>query len=209
MYTFFSFFNLDTSYVVHEECLSSPFLLAWLTLGAVLLVVGVQVGTFAATAFMHRVLKMEKTPGRKRVLLQKYMFVTMSAVYPLTTKRCLSLLHCPACDTAESCELGRTMLLRGPTMVKYKSETAAGIWQGNGTNVTKVEAKLPCWQGEHAAIGALAVVVLCVFVVGYPVISYWRMLKVVKHFDKSQTRLNRCIPPSPFLLQCGLVAGGE
>ena len=152
VFGFFSFFNLDTSYVVHEECLSSPFLLAWLILGGGLLLVLVQVGSFTLAALMHH--NKDEMASRASALLEKTCqfvnrpcFVLMSAVYPLVTKRCFSLLHCSKCDELACKEFGAdsTVLLRGPTIARILNINNRQT-EGNGT---RADLKMPCWRGDH------------------------------------------------------------
>ena len=122
--------------------------------------------------------------------------------YPLIAKRCFSLLHCRDCDTTEQCDAGSAMLMRGPTVVRRTWDDVSGnpiraelkmpCWQAlvichkcivytHGHNYIgiaypmRAELKMSCWQGEHKLLGALASLVLCAVVVGYPAVTYWRM----------------------------------
>ena len=142
-------------------------MVAWLTLGGALILVLLQLGMFASVHLRSHVFQSQKKRGVS-VQTQKWLFVAMSALYPLIAKRCLSLLHCSECDSKEQCDAGSAMLIRGPTV-------ARNTWDDLAGNFTRVELKMPCWQGEHAPLGALAALVLCVFVIGYPAVTYWRM----------------------------------
>ena len=147
---------------MHEECLSSPFMMAWLILSGALLLVLLQIGLFAYVRFS------KSKSGHVITLMQKWLFMIMSALYPLIAKRCFSLLHCPDCNTKEQCDAGSAILLRGQTIAHNILDEVTG-------NFTRVELKIPCWKDEHMPLGALAVLLLCVFVIGYPAITYWQM----------------------------------
>ena len=124
---------------MHEECLKSPFLVAWLTLGGALLLVILQLGISVYVHFRSRSLEMKSNPGRAIVLTQKWLFVLISGLYPLIAKRCFSLLHCSDCDSKEQCDSGSAMLIRGPTVVRR-------TWDAVNGDLTRVDLKMPCWQ---------------------------------------------------------------
>ena len=137
-------------------------MVAWLTLGGALLLVLLQLSLFAYVRFS------QSKPGRAIIMMQKWLFVIMSTLYPLIAKRCFSLLHCPECNTEEQCEAGSTALLRGPTVAYTTLDEVSG-------NFTRVDLKMPCWQDEHMPLGMFAALVLCLFVIGYPAATYWQM----------------------------------
>ena len=60
------------------------------------------------------------------------------------------------------------ILLTGQTIAHNILDEVTGTF-------TRVELKIPCWKDEHMPLGALAVLLLCVFVIGYPAITYWQM----------------------------------
>ena len=76
--------------------------------------------------------------------VQKLLFVMMSGVYPLVTKRCLGLLHCNRCDSRKQCDAGGAMLMSGPTIARSSQDDATGKFR-------RVELRIPCWQGEPRA----------------------------------------------------------
>ena len=158
-------FNLNCSKAVHEECLSKPFMVAWIILGAGLFLVLLQLGMFASVRLRSHIVDMKK---RGITLIQKWLFVMMSATYPLVAKRCFSVLHCTACNSKEQCDTGSAMLVGGPTIARKAWDEVAGSF-------IKVYVKMPCWQGWHVPLGALAALVVCMFVIGYPAATYWRM----------------------------------
>ena len=67
---------------MHEECLSSPFLIAWLTLGGAVLAVTLQLGISAYVRFRSEVLDVQYKPGRAIVLTHEMLFVMISGLYP-------------------------------------------------------------------------------------------------------------------------------
>jgi hypothetical protein len=101
LYTYLSFFNLDTGSTVHAECLSSLFSTAWAALGAILALLALNAGLWGAhklsqvQAHCGKALKLlSKTVNHSTAGLQGSLFIVMSAMYPLVTKHVLELLHC-------------------------------------------------------------------------------------------------------------------
>ena len=48
-----------------------------------------------------------------------------------------------------------------------------------------------CWQGEHVGLGAVAVAVLVLYVVGYPLVTLIHVRSIVPKLDKSIRRRQR------------------
>ena len=102
------------------------------------------------------------------------------ALYLLVTKNVLGLLHCSWHD-------GRWQLVNGPTVVR---DYTLGGWFNNETVPTT--ELLECFKGKHLAAGALAVVVMILFVLGYPLATLYYVKRVViTNLDKSTQRRQR------------------
>ena len=112
-----------------HRCLANVFLQSWLILGTALTMVIIQLTCQALRGFSRTFLdiKMPVPP-----ILQRAIFVIMSAVYPLVAKKALAALHC-----ASSPGLEGTFLIGGPTVRKVTTARtrARGAHMVCGSNV--------------------------------------------------------------------------
>jgi hypothetical protein len=160
LYTYLSFFNLDTGSSVHAECLSSLFTTAWATLGAIITLLALNAGLWGA----HKLSQVQVHCGKMlRALqntlkvstagLQGSLFIFMSAMYPLVTKHVLKLLHCKTDPT-----LG-LVLASAPIIQK-------GVLNETSGATDYINMQVQCWTTEgvggvegHLTIGVFAVTV--------------------------------------------------
>ena len=156
VYEWVSFFNLDTSQSLHEECVTgSQFLSTWLILSGILLASMTQACLLLLKSFSVRHLSEKIVFPRAQSLL----FKGLNIAYPLVAHHVMKMLHC---------EEGRKglELVHGPVVTKVKRV---------GSQLVKTEVLMPCWEGEHLPVGVIAIAVLCLYIVGYPIGSYLRL----------------------------------
>ena len=145
IYVFVSFFNMDTSRVVHAECIKSPWLMRWLVIGCALALMLVQAGVFAGFHYQHhqkyaqeKVKKLER--GSVRILgkslagVQGTLFVLLSAMYPLIAKNTLFLINCQ--QSADPRDPG-IVLVHGPV---YVNETFNALMNNSASSLSRTKS---------------------------------------------------------------------
>ena len=169
IYGFVQFFNLDASSVLHLECLgtASQFGSTWAVLSSILVASAVQLSLFLLTGFAKR-------NFRRKIIfptVQMLLFVLLNCLYPLVAKNAIGMLHCQRSDEDGETGIGTDTalyLVNGPVVKKIEMDAKTH-------SVTEIMQPIRCWEGEHLPVGVLAVVVLCTYVIGYPIATYRRL----------------------------------
>ena len=185
VYSIVSFFNFDTSWVLHEECDDGgyPFTLSRLILASglcalVVLATLMAVQSMRASrAWRHEAAEMLRTVSstrRGRVTFhqdrageQYHKKLFDSKLRGVISNICLGVILAHAIVFKDSIRFlhcvpspsGRVMA-NGPSTVK------TFISANNETN--SQAQSLKCWEGDHTSIGLLSVFALCLFCMGFP-----------------------------------------
>jgi hypothetical protein len=100
--------------------------------------------------------------------MQGQLFVVMSFGFPLVSKYVLNVLHCVP-----------------------ESESSATFQNETVLIMHSAPTRTVCWEGTHVSLAVLAVLTIIFYMVGYPLISFFYLRRVVKNTTRSKLRLAR------------------
>ena len=186
---FMCFFNADTRYAVHSECIDGiRFVQSWVVFGVALSAILVQATLFGVKWFVMRAEALYP-PEERQILHVKYQFphtqklcfLLLSSIYPLVSQHVMRLLHCDEALPPD----GKLHMVHG---VKVTRVLFGQFNEDGSPQIVRVDQ---CWDTEHKPVAAMAVFMLLVYILGYPIASFVGMRSVYKEIGKSTERMQR------------------
>ena len=167
VYSVVSFFNLDSSYSLPQECLdgSSPFTQTYTILSGILALTLIQAAIFAVGLIYRLVydrdsaskddMEDQSTLSIVCAEIQGKLFVVLSFGFPLVTKNVFKMLHC------EMDENNVNVL----------------AWSGE---------RIECYVGEHANVAILSWLVITFYMVMYPICTFaYLHLRIIPAIERT------------------------